>query len=72
MELAEDSETSVGDLCMGLSSASFFMCDLIKGKKTTNKLLHFHFMPLRWPGMKAWLVATSPHCSLQSTPASTA
>lgn len=61
---------SVGDLCKGLSSTSLFLCDLTKGM-TTNKLLYFHFMPLRWPGMKAWLVATSPHCSLQSTPAST-
>jgi len=61
---------SVGDLCKGSSSTNAVMCDLIKGE-TTNKLLYFHFMPLRWLGMKAWLVGKRPHCSLQSDNTST-
>lgn len=32
-----------------------------KKKKRTNKLPRFRLMPPRWPGMKAQLVATSPH-----------
>lgn len=49
---------SVGDQRKGLSSTSLFTCDLTMGM-TTNKLLCFHFMLWRWPGMKAWLVATA-------------